>query len=130
MSSKFGVGIIVGALLIIMFVVAVAATEVPPDIDRVCMCTKAGACHWVVFGAAATGLTEYPDWYCTGGVEPTATWMAPTKLPPDPDPEATLEPLDGLQSAYSVMTYDLCSIDECSARETISAGIATLAAKP
>jgi hypothetical protein len=140
--NKLTVGLLLGLMIASVAVMTMAGGEPPTTIhDRICVCNNVGSCMWVVPGSLHTGLTEMDDSKCGAGEidkkKPTPTWIIvtveppvplPTATIPQPDVDATPDPAMFGMMLLSEYAIDVCSIDECSARETMSAGMATLAA--
>lgn len=139
--NKLTVGLILGLMIASVAVMTMAAGEPPTTIhNRICACNRNGSCMWVVPGSLHAGLTEADDAECKWQEQPMLP-PAVTVEPPDPiaptatatipqpDVDATPEPPTfGMMMLSADYANGVCSIDECSARETMSAGIATMAA--
>lgn len=126
--NKLLVGVLVGLGLAVLAISTLAAGE-PPDQDRVCACNRAGYCMWVLPRAVTAGLTVYDDEYC-GNTYPQPTSTHTTIWIETPEPGDADDSQDAQVFAPSLMmsSSDVCSIDECSAHETQSAALATMAA--
>lgn len=132
---KLTAGLLLGIFIASVAVMALAAGEPPTwTHDRVCACNRNGSCMWVMPGSLHAGLTEADDAECEWQDQPpvpaaTVEPVVPVPSATIPQPDTTPEPVSFQQMLNAARTYDdACSIDECSARETMSAGIATMAA--
>lgn len=140
--NKLTVGLILGLMIASVAVMTMAAGEPPTwTHDRICACNRNGSCMWVMPDSLHAGLTEAEDAECEWQDQPTLlpppvvtvepldpTAPTATATIPQADVDATPEPPTFGMMLLSEYAIDVCSIDECSARETMIAGIATMAA--